>query len=153
MAINPNTDFVAGAILTAAQQNRFPRGIMTVADNTTTSGTITAEAIQVTAPAFTAVANRYYLIEYVEQDLYRAAGSAIQLRIRLTNLAGAVQTFSQDISGTANINNAMSTSRVMTFAAGSVVLVGTLQCGGSGTIATRGAAQPAYILVTDLGPA
>ena len=27
MAINPNTDFTTGAILTAAQQNRFPRGI------------------------------------------------------------------------------------------------------------------------------
>ena len=153
MAINPNTDFVAGAILTAAQQNRFPRGIMTVAENTTSSGAITAEAIQVTAPAFTAVANRYYLIQYVEQDLFRSAGSAIQMRIRLTNLAGAIQTFSQDISGTVNINNAMTTSRVMTFTAGSVVLVGTLQCGGAGTIATRGVAQPAYILVTDLGPA
>lgn len=28
MAINPNTDFTTGAILTAAQQNRFPRGVM-----------------------------------------------------------------------------------------------------------------------------
>ena len=153
MAINPNTDFTTGAVLTAAQQNRFPRGIMAFASVTTSDTTITSEEVQVTSASFTAVANRYYLIEYVEQDLYRAAGSAIQLRIRLTNLAGAIQTFSQDISGTVNINNAMSTSRVMTFAAGSVVLVGTLQCGGSGTIATRGSAQPAYILVTDLGPA
>jgi hypothetical protein len=153
MAINPHTDFVAGAILTASQQNRFPRGIMTVAENVTTSGTITAEAVQVTAPAFTAVANRYYLIQYVEQDLFRSAATAIQMRIRLTNLAGAIQTFSQDITGTANINNMMTTSRVMTFAAGSVVLVGTLQCSGAGTISTRGTTSPAYILVTDLGPA
>lgn len=153
MAINPNTDFVAGAILTAAQQNRFPRGIMTVAESVTSSGTITAEAVQVTATAFTAVANRYYLIQYVEQDLYRSAATAIQMRIRLTNLAGAIQTFSQDITGSANINNMMTTSRVMTFTAGSVVLVGTLQCSGAGTIATRGTTSPAYILVTDLGPA
>jgi len=153
MAINPNTDFVAGDILTAAQQNRFPRGIMTVAESTTTSGTITAEAIQITAPAFTAVASRYYLIEYIEQDLYRSASTAIQMRIRLTNLAGAVQTVAQDISTAANQNNPLATSRVMTFSAGSVVLVATLQCSGAGTIATRGAASPAYILVTDLGPA
>lgn len=45
MAISPNTDFTAGAVLTAAQQNRFPRGILNYSSNATsnftTSGTHT----------------------------------------------------------------------------------------------------------------
>jgi hypothetical protein len=28
MAINPNTDFTTGQVLTSAEQNRFPRGVM-----------------------------------------------------------------------------------------------------------------------------
>jgi len=35
MAINPNTDFTSGAVLTAAQQNRFPRGVMALATSST----------------------------------------------------------------------------------------------------------------------
>jgi hypothetical protein len=60
MAINPNTDFTAGAILTADQQNRFPRGIMardTKATNTGLTTTIGDVGLSVT---FTAVANRFY---------------------------------------------------------------------------------------------
>ena len=153
MAITPNTTFVSGAILTAAQQNQFPRGVMSVVDNVTTSGAITTEAVQITATAFTAIAGRNYLIQYVEPDLYRGAGATINLRIRLTNLAGAIQSSSQDISNAANINNPMTTSRVMTFTAGSTVLVATISCSGTGTIATRSAASPGYILITDLGTA
>ena len=48
MAINPNTDFSSGAVLTAAQQNRFPRGVMAYAQTTTSDATITVEEIEVT---------------------------------------------------------------------------------------------------------
>jgi hypothetical protein len=44
MAINPNTNFTAGAILTADQQNRFPRGVIgaqSLTSNFTTSATHT----------------------------------------------------------------------------------------------------------------
>jgi hypothetical protein len=66
MAISPNVDFVSGAILTAAQQNQFPRGIMQrVASTSSATGTNT-ETVTLTLPAFTAVANRYYRITYFE---------------------------------------------------------------------------------------
>jgi hypothetical protein len=153
MAITPNTDFVAGNILTASQQNNFPRGIMTLVESTSSSAGITAETVTLTAAAFTAVANRYYKVEYVEQNVYQSSASTTTLRIRLTNLAGAVQTSAVNISTAANANNPLTTSRVMTFSAGSVVLVATLQSSGSGAIAQRGASLPGYLVVTDLGPA
>jgi len=61
MAINPNTNFSAGAVLTSAQQNRFPRGVMAFT-KATASGAINSEAVQITGSSFTAVANRYYKI-------------------------------------------------------------------------------------------
>ncbi len=63
MAINPNTDFSAGAVLLASQQNRFPRGVMAFT-KATASGSINSEQVQITGSSFTAVANRYYKITF-----------------------------------------------------------------------------------------
>ena len=46
MAINPNTDFTAGAVLTAAQQNRFPRGVVALTFDTATAN-FGAEAVNI----------------------------------------------------------------------------------------------------------
>ena len=61
MAVNPNTDFTAGAVLTAAQQNRFPRGVMGDA-STTSSYNLTGTLADVPGLSFTftAVAGRLY---------------------------------------------------------------------------------------------
>jgi hypothetical protein len=57
-----NTNFTAGQILTAAQQNNFPRGVMGYVINTTTNPTVTTTRADVTGMTvtFTAVANRLY---------------------------------------------------------------------------------------------
>lgn len=62
MAINPNTDFSSGAILTAAQQNRFPRGVMGAVYRTAGDYTMTVAANDITGMTvtFTAVAGRIY---------------------------------------------------------------------------------------------
>ena len=62
MAINPNTDFSSGAVLTAAQQNRFPRGVMGAVYRTAGDYTMTTAVADVTGMSvtFTAVANRTY---------------------------------------------------------------------------------------------
>jgi hypothetical protein len=58
---NPNTDFTAGAILTAAQQNRFPRGFLGSATLATTQSVGTAEVdLTGMSVTFTAVAGRIY---------------------------------------------------------------------------------------------
>ena len=62
MAINPNTDFSSGAVLTAAQQNRFPRGVMGYQNYTGGSFTATTTPALITGISitFTGVANRLY---------------------------------------------------------------------------------------------
>lgn len=156
MAINPNTDFSSGAILTAAQQNRFPRGVMARNEVTTSDLTITAEEIQITGSSFTAVANRYYRITYYEPQiaLPATAGVFSIARIRLTNLAGTQlqQGIVQNAPATA-INYSQPTVWVGTLTAGSTVIVGTLSCSSGTATATRSATIPAQLTVEDIGPA
>ena len=153
MPINPNTDFTAGAVLTAAQQNRFGRGVVAYAENTTNSGAITTEAIQITATTFTAVANRFYRIIYFEPKLSSSLnGNQGTMRVRLTNLAGAVQQTSFFEPNSANFQM-NSLEVVTTFAAGSTVVVATLQMGGTNVVATRSATEKAFISIEDIGPA
>jgi hypothetical protein len=155
MAINPNVDFTAGAILTAAQQNRFPRGVMAYVEATSNAlGLNSTEVVTLTLPSFTAVANRYYKITYFEPGInLDNAGEGTTLRVRLTNVSGTVQSLGDSVSsGTANAVNSVSTMRIKTLTAGSVVLVATAQ--GNGTYNLyRGATQVAFLSVEDIGPA
>jgi predicted Rossmann fold nucleotide-binding protein DprA/Smf involved in DNA uptake len=152
MAINPNTNFVAGAILTADQQNRFGRGVMSYTQSTTSDTSITAtEEVQITATAFTAVANRFYKITYFEPQLSNPSSTYFVARIRETNLAGAELEI-QINSVPAALFTGANVVAVRTFTAGSVTIVGTLESTGTGS-ATRSATRPAYILVEDIGPA
>jgi len=152
MAINPNTDFTAGAILTADQQNRFGRGVVAYAQSTTASGAVGAEAVQLTSTSFTAVANRYYKITYFEPRLSASLnGNQCTQRIRLTNISGTVlQTSTMEPNSANFIMNICQV--VTTFTAGSIVVVGTLQMGATNVFATRAATDIAYILVEDIGP-
>jgi hypothetical protein len=95
MATTPNTTFTAGAILTAAQQNNFPRGSMTVAavssgtSYTLTTGTVIATGM---TASWTAVANRLYKITYVEPqaETSTVSASSTTLTIRETSAAGTI---------------------------------------------------------------
>ena len=69
MTISPNTQFSSGAVYTADQANRFPRGIMALATSTTSDSSVTAEEVELGAISFTAVASRYYKITYFEPDI------------------------------------------------------------------------------------
>jgi len=156
MAINPNTDFSSGAVLTAAQQNRFPRGVMAFNSATATDASITVEEIQITSSSFTAVANRYYRITYYEPQLATPATSGVFMvgRIKLTNLSGTQYTSSIVQNQAANVTNyTLTTSAVTTFSAGSVVIVASLTTSSGTGSATRSATAPAYLLVEDIGPA
>ena len=153
MAINPNTDFSTGAILTAAQQNRFPRGIVAIASSTTSDASITAEEIELTSSTFTAVANRYYRATYYEPQLNTASGggSFIFLRLRLTNLAGT-----QLNQGLFQVGPANMTGFIVwtgTLSAGSTTIVATAASGFGTWVASRAAGTVAYLIVEDMGPA
>jgi hypothetical protein len=150
MAINPNTDFSSGAVLTAAQQNRFPRGVMAFNQNTTTDSTVTAEELQIVGSSFTAVANRYYRITYFEPNPNGGTGY-FAFRIRQTNLAGTVLNTAYNTTGT-GIERQSHLIWVGTFSAGTVNVVATAQqTAGTGSLA-RSATVVAYLLVEDIGP-
>jgi hypothetical protein len=62
MAINPNTTFTAGAVLTADEANRFPRGVMGAVYRTAGDLTVTTTLADLTGMTvtFTAEASRTY---------------------------------------------------------------------------------------------
>ena len=159
MAINPNTNFTAGQVLTAAEQNRFPRGIVGQATSTTANTNITTtETVQMTASTFTAVANRYYRITYYEPFALPAAGipNFIACKIRLTNASGTVfaSGFNQaDTNTSPAVGASITVVTIQTLTAGSTVIVATaVVSGGIGTC-SRSATEPALLLVEDIGPA
>ena len=158
MAINPNTDFTVGAILTASQQNRFPRGVMALASSTTNYTLTTSAAIATgMTVTFTAVANRNYKITYYEPQTQTAFGvaSLVTAQIRLTNAAGTVLQTGYFQSDTNQQNSGITPIYTGTMTAGSVTIVGCLLVSSTnGTpLANRSATQPAQILVEDIGPA
>ena len=155
MAISPNDDFSSGQILTATECNQFPRGIMAYSSVIVNDTTVTAEEVMITGSSFTAVANRYYRITYQEPSLASAGANAVfTLRIRLTNLAGAVQNEVRELNQSASI--AIPTSgicqAVVTLTAGSQNFVATLQCSSGTGQAQRSGTIIGFLLVEDIGP-
>lgn len=151
MAINPNTDFSSGAVLTADQQNRFPRGVMAYNTATATDATITVEEVQITSSAFTAVANRYYRIIYFEPAFGSTAGSTMTMRVRQTNITGTVLQTTNIYNNSFYQQNGMLIG-FSTFSAGSVTLVATLQQAAGTGSAVRSATSVAFLSVEDVGP-
>lgn len=157
MAIAPNTTFVSGAILTAAQMNALPWGITALATSTTTYTLTTTETIATGMTlSFTAVANRYYRITYFEpQAQTSSVASTTTITIRTTDASGTVinntiigNESSADTSG-------MICVKATTLTAGTVTLVGCAKCSsvfGAPTL-IRDATRFAQLMVEDMGPA
>jgi len=151
MAIN--TTFVSGNVLTAAQMNNLPWGIVSATNVTASSGSFTAETLRVTSPSFTAVANRYYRISYFEPSLQFASGTVnnVGMIIRITSIAGTIQTFGEIKIQSLN-NNAGYVSIVKTLSAGATVFVGTVIANGGGAAnAVSSATSVTQLVIEDLG--
>lgn len=156
MAINPNTNFSSGQVLTADQANRWPRGIMSYVEGTADQAISTTETTYLTAPAFTAVAGRYYRITYFEPavGITAGAGNYTQLRIRQTNVTGTVVGLAQlQVSGATGVSQTTMAQRITTFSAGSITLVATMLANTGAPTCFRNATYPAFLMVEDLGPA
>ena len=152
MAISPNTTFTAGAVLTSAQANNFPRGVMAFTTATATDSTITSEEVQIIGGSFTAVANRYYKITYFEPGMSAGSSTSGNARIRLTDISGAIQQL-QGFAVLSTGGGSVHMSAVTTLPAVSTNFVATLSS-DSGTItASRSASRYAFLLVEDIGPA
>lgn len=155
MAIAPNTTFVAGNVLTAAQQNAFGFGICGYTQSTTLlQAAVTAEVdLTGMSVTFTAIANRYYKISAYMYAFPTVANAVAQVAIKQG--ATTLQTILNS-TGPATAGTTLNGYVLKTFAAGSVTLKlsGALAAGSSGSITfNAGATLPVSILVEDVGPA
>ena len=150
MAVNPNVDFVAGAVLTASQQNRFPRGVMAYyiggADQTigTTITDVTGASL-----TFTAVANRLYRATFEALCYGFATGDNIVM------FTDAANTQLDQIQPTivANTYIPICFQYVFTTTAGSKNYKVRAN-GGSGNIKFYGGGSRTYsFVIEDIGPA
>ena len=157
MAVNPNTDFSSGAVLTAAQQNRFPRGIMQLATSITSDTSVTTEEVELGAISFTAVANRYYKITYYEPDIgiSGAGANVLQMRIRNgTTTAGTLLQIAYQWIPSSSVDTSGTCLWFGTLSAGTQNIVATAQQGGAVTFQlNRGTGKAAWLVVEDIGPA
>jgi hypothetical protein len=152
MAVSPNTNFTSGQILTAAQQNNFPRGVMGYYVSTANSaiGAATAD-ITGASITFTAEANRLYRALFTCD--FSLTNSSALAGFYFTNSAGSSI---QNIANTVSTNNGfaqITLQYLFTTTAGSVTR--KMQCdvsAGTGTI--RGTAGQVYMFsIEDMGPA
>lgn len=155
MAISPNTDFTTGAVFTADQANRFPRGVVAYTDIAGDDFTITTEEVQITGLSFTAVANRYYKVTYYEPNVASSTASGYVIaRLRLTNISGAIKQACVVQLPTSGISNAFFNLQfVGTLSAGTTNFVATAQSSAGTAALDRSTSSPAFLLVEDIGPA
>lgn len=159
MAINPNTTFSSGAVLTADQMNRLPWGIVATASASSTDQTGITAVADVTgcSVTFTAVANRYYMA-FGFAVMAASAGSPALQQLVVTNSAAST-TYALEITdfdvGGGNLATIDCQSTPFTLSAGSNTL--KLRFGRSGgdagTYTVSNSTRVASIAVFDCGPA
>ena len=144
MAITPNTDFTSGQVLTAAQQNNFPRGIMAV--TTSTGNTITSGNLVGLSATFTAVADRNYKVSVLISSNVSSTGRVIIGFSGQTNRP-------IDYTGPTGSFDILTGFNVQTFTAGSVTVQVTWTV-VSGTIVANASAGAAHqLVIEDVGTA
>jgi hypothetical protein len=141
---NPNTDFSSGAVLTAAQQNRFPRGTMAVV--TSQSNTLTAGILTGLTLSFTAVANRLY-----KGSLHIVTSSATVGSRVLIGFTGNITRPIDYTVASSNFNNLEGWS-IMPYAAGlqTIQVSWTLVSGAISPVALAGNTH--QFIIEDIGP-
>ena len=149
MAINPNTDFTAGAILTADQMNRLPRGIMGfVSRNTTYQPTSTASDLF--SLTFTAVAGRYYKYTFFSPGI--DSSGALAINGLLTDASNvSLNVAGQQLYGPAQ-QFPMNFVTIRTESAGSITRKIRMQT-SSGNANMFGTTAIGFFLVEDIGEA
>ena len=149
MAINPNTDFTAGAILTAAQQNSFPRGVMGLSLRSTNFAP-TSSASDFGSITFTAEADRYYKYSLFVPGA--DADAARLLTIELVNASNvSVNTYTQTLTGP-GILDVVAFTTVRTETAGSLTRKIRMST-SAGNASMCSVSSIGVFVVEDLGPA
>jgi hypothetical protein len=149
MAVNPNTDFTTGAVFTADQANRFPRGAMgyvySTAGNITLTTTI--QDIAGASVTFTAVSGRLYKITY-NAGMQKVTTAGF-IEVLFKNGATTIYDGFTDVAAAEYLN--FSQTSVVSGLSGSV----TIKAQGIVSVATatifRTTANPTSFVVEDIG--
>ena len=152
MAITPNTTFTAGNVLTAAQMNRLPWGIMGYASVTANqSGITTAVDVTGLTVTFTANSTRYYktTVYTFSAQQNTAAGYG---EIRITD-GSNVQKQSGVIYQLAGVQALMCISVVETGLSGSTIRKARALTTAGTLLLAASATSPMFIVVEDIGQA
>jgi hypothetical protein len=153
MAINPNTDFTAGAVFTADQANLFPRGVMGTAVRTSGDLTLTTANQDLTdmSITFTAVAGRLYRASWGANALKNTTAGYIQ--ISFTDSTPTLYGFSLTYGVNGNYVNLSGVSVISGLTAGSKTfkLRGITENNTATLIAQ--ATGPLQFMIEDMGAA
>lgn len=156
MAIAPNTTFVSGAILTAAQQNAFGFGIVGLATNTTASQAgigSTVTDLTGMSVTWTAIASRNYKVTYHIYAFPTTTNACYSVNLQQTTTIKQISITNGGVSAVGTTCNGI---YVSTFSAGSTTLklTGATTAGSGGSFTFSSAATLPWILcVEDIGPA
>jgi hypothetical protein len=151
MPANPNVAFTTGAVLTAAQMNRVPVGVMGDASATATY-TLTNAAADVTGMTvtFTARANRLYRASYYCGSAFNQTEGDSRSRVDI-DLGGTV--IQRAYCGALTYGYPLSMMTVFTTTAGSktVKVRALYDVGAAGANLFADANTPMRLVVEDLG--
>jgi len=152
VAITPNTTFTAGNVLTAAQMNRLPWGIVAYAEKTDNQTGITtaADVTSITA-TWTAVSSRYYRTTIYCDDLLQNTSNS-QSRFLITDSSN-VQKQKGFYFMLATEINSISISVIETGLSGSITRKLRASTDAGSLTINASATSPSYIVVEDLGQA
>jgi hypothetical protein len=151
---SPNTTFTSGAILTAAQMNNLPFGLMgtPVRKTTSQSGFSTIADVTSMTLTFTGIANRWYRATYTAQALASVAGTTF--RFTLTDSANNVVTGGIYDKCFVNTNSDQVVAQFYFQQTGNALrkIRCVFQAGGGGTLNLYADASiPATFVIEDIG--
>ena len=155
----PNTTFTSGAILTAAQMNNLPFGVVSRKYDTAAIATVnsTVETSFFSSPAFTPVAGRLYRCTYsIGYVVKTNNGGNVNIRLRKDSTAGTILNDSFYSSLGVGVYVPFSTSIFLTstqMGTTSFVPTITVQANTSGFIADNTGDTHGTILFEDIGSA
>jgi len=153
----PNTTFTVGAILTAAQQNNFPFGVVSRRYDTAATLTVnsTTETALLDSPAFTPVAGRLYRVTYSIGFIAKTnTNGNVNIRLRKDTVAGTILNDSFYSALGVNVYVPFSTSILLTSTQmGTTSFVPTISivANNSGFVAGNTGGSSGTILIEDIG--
>ena len=155
MAINPNTTFTAGAVYTADEANRFPRGVMGAVYRTAGNLTVTTTQADLTGMTvtFTAEASRTYKATWTVTGLKDTANGWVGafLANSSNTVFGAVYQTGFIVSGAGYVNLSGVTF-INNLTAGSQTLKLRQQTENAGGTILASGTNPCVLMIEDCGP-